>query len=128
GIRLLIQYWPATKGPRSSRGTLLLNRQNVALAQDEVLGAVHLDLRPAVLGEDHLVADGNLQRDPLAVVQELAAANRDHFTLLRFFLRGVGQDDPTGGPFLLLDGFDDDSVSQWFERHNFPSLDEVRFK
>src|SRR5690606_27418975 len=78
-------------GPPSlaiSERLLLNNREDVALPEDEVLRAVELHLSAAVLGEDDVVAHLDLQRHPLAVVQELAAADGDHFTLLRLLLGG----------------------------------------
>src|SRR5256885_13417195 len=99
---------------KSSAGAL---RQPVALAQDQEVLAVDLDLRAAVLGVQALVALGDVERDPLAVVVELAVADGQDLPLLRLLLRGVGEDDARGRRLLLLDRLDDQSIAQRLELH-----------
>jgi len=67
--------------------------ENVGLAQDQQVLAVDDDLGAAVLRVQDLVALGHVERDALAVVVELAVADRQDLALLRLLLRGVGKDD-----------------------------------
>src|SRR4051794_20726683 len=89
----------------------------VGLAQDQQVLAVHLDLRAAVLGVQDLVALGDVERDALAVVVELAVADREHLPLLRLLLGRVRKDDAGGGRLLLLHRLDDQAIAQGLELH-----------
>src|SRR6476469_4719671 len=87
--------------------------EDVAGGEDEVLLAAVLDLGAAVLAVDDPVADGDVERDAVAVVVDPAGTDREDLALLGLLLRGV-RDDETGRSGLLgLDGLDDDAV---FER------------
>src|SRR5690349_24097802 len=67
--------------------------QDVGLAEDEELLAVHLDLGSAVLAVEDLVALRHVERGALAgVLVYLAVANREDLALLGLLLSGVGQD------------------------------------
>jgi hypothetical protein len=68
--------------------------EDVRLAQDEQLLAVDLDLGPAVLAVEDLVALLDVERNPLAVVVELAVADSNDLALLWLLLRGVGRTRP----------------------------------
>src|SRR3546814_14786152 len=72
------------------------NGQNVVLAHDLVFDAFELVRAARVLAVDDLVADLDLGRAQLAVVQRLAFTDGDHFTLGRLFLGVVGDDDEIG--------------------------------
>src|SRR4051794_12006959 len=102
--------------------------EHVASAEDEVLVAAVLHLGPAVLAVDHLVADGDVERDPVAVVVDATRADGQDLTLLRLLLGGV-RDDQAGGRGLLgVEGLDDDPVLERLDvdRHgvdlHFPCL------
>src|SRR5687767_7067419 len=73
------------------------DRQHVVFFQNLVLDAVLLVGAARVLAVDDLVADLELRRAQAAVVQGLAFADGDDFTLGRLFLGGVGDDDAAGG-------------------------------
>src|SRR3954468_10833382 len=62
--------------------------QDVGLAQDEQLLAVHLDLCTAVLRVEDLVALGHVERHALTVVVELAVTDGEDLALLRLLLGG----------------------------------------
>src|SRR5918995_6247815 len=101
---------------RASLSALDLGK-HVALAQHEELLAVDLDLRAAVLRIEDLVALGHVQREPLAVVVELAVADSEDLALLGLLLRGVGEDDARSGRLLLLECPDDQPIAEWLELH-----------
>src|SRR3546814_14507086 len=71
--------------------------QDVVLAHDLVFDAFELVRAARVLALDDLVADLDLGRARLAVVQRLAFTARDHFTLGRLFLGVVGGEDAARG-------------------------------
>ena len=90
--------------------------EDVGLAQDQVVLAVVLDLGAAVLAEDDLVADRDVERDELAVLPAARADGQDA-AALRLLLGGVGQDDAARGGLLLLEDLDDDAVAQRLQVH-----------
>ena len=69
------------------------HREDVVLVQDLVLDAVDFDFGAAVLVGQHDVADADFKRDFVAVVVCFAGAQCDDFAFLRFFFRGIGNDD-----------------------------------
>src|SRR3954451_20854470 len=84
--------------------------ENVARGEDEVLLAAVLDLGAAVLAVDHLVADGHVEGDPVAVVVDATRTHAEDLALLGLLLGGV-RDDQAGSRGLLgLEGLDDDPV------------------
>src|SRR5919107_4087194 len=92
--------------------------EDVALAENEQLLALHLDLGAAVLAVEHLVALGDVERDALlAVVVVATVADRQYQALLRLLLRGVGEDDAARGRLLLLDRPHDQPIAQGLELH-----------
>src|SRR5918997_4460835 len=92
--------------------------QHVALAQDQEVLAVDLDLRAAVLGVEDLVALGDVERDALlAVLVPLAVADGEDLALLRLLLRGVGEHDAGSSRLVLLDRLDDQPIAQGLELH-----------
>ena len=56
---------------------LLDDREDVVLAQDDVLFAVELDLGARVLADEDLVAVLDVERAELAVLEDLAVADGD---------------------------------------------------
>ena len=91
--------------------------EDVGLAQHEQILAVDLDLGPAVLAVEDLVALLDVERDALAVLVELAVADGEDLALLRLLLGGVGEDDATRGGLLLLDRPHDQAIAQGLELH-----------
>src|SRR2546422_10955763 len=61
--------------------------QDVALAQDQDIVGADLDLGPAVLGEDDLVALFHVHLYVVAVLCPGAGADREHAAALRLLLR-----------------------------------------
>src|SRR5436305_157571 len=74
----------------AGRACALDDAEDFVLAHDQVLLAVNLYLRAAVLAEEHAVAGLNVQGDALAVVLALAVADGYDLALLRLLLRRVG--------------------------------------
>src|SRR5215475_11545329 len=64
--------------------------EDVALAHDLDLAAIDLDVAATVATEDHLVALHDGRRRALAVVAQLAGADGQDTTALRFLLGGIG--------------------------------------
>src|SRR3954449_8815781 len=85
-------------------------REDVGLAEDLDLLAVHLDLGPRVLAEEDLVPLHDADGRALARVEHAARADGEHLAPLRLLLGGVGQHDPAGGLFLGLDLLDHDAI------------------
>src|SRR5437763_11902592 len=73
------------------------HRKDVVLAQDQVLGAVDLDLVARVLREEDLVAGLHFQLSQAAVLDHLAVTDGDDQRLLGFFLRRVRDEEPAAG-------------------------------
>src|SRR5674476_1231783 len=86
------------------------DREDVTSGQDEVLIAVVLDLGAAVLAVDDLVADGNVERNAVAVVVDAAGTDRQDLALLGLLLGGVRDHEARGSGLLGLAGLDDDAV------------------
>src|SRR5207302_7637103 len=83
------------------RVLLLDDREHVAGREDEVLVALDLDLRAAVLRVDDFVPHLHVHGGPLAVL-ELAGADRDDLALLRLLLGRIRDHDPGDRGLLLL--------------------------
>src|SRR5690606_2097445 len=93
------------------------NAVNVAFAHDDQLFAAILDgVAVGVAADDHGVANLDGNGANLAVVQRLARADGNDFTLVGLFFRGSRQQDATGGFFLFFFATDYDAVIQ---RTNF---------
>src|SRR5579885_2384026 len=90
---------------------------DVLFPHHEQLLAVDLDFRAAVLAEEDLVADLDVERTDLAVFENLAVADRDDLPLDRLLSRRIGNDDSAGGGTLLLQAFDDDAVKKRTNLH-----------
>src|SRR4029450_5261648 len=85
-----------------------------------------LELGPAVLREDHLVALGDVHLDVLArLLVASAGANHEHFAPLRLFLRRVGQHDPAHRQLLLIEHLDDQAVTKRLQIHEKTSLEKL---
>src|SRR5487761_2022205 len=108
-IGKLPQRRPGRRNLRLLRG--LDHCEDIGLAQHEQFVAIQLELCTTVLGEEDTVTDLDLHLGALAIIQQLADAYRDDFTLLGLFFRGVGDDQTRLGHLFLLQGLDDHTVS-----------------
>src|SRR5690606_6846147 len=86
------------------------DRQHVASGEHEELVATELDLGAAVLGVEHLVAHGDIERNAVAVVVDAAGTHGDDLALLRLLLGGVRNDQTRRGDLLGFDLLDDDAI------------------
>src|SRR5207249_5380334 len=92
--------------------SLLEDGEDVFLAQDQVVLAVDLDLVAGVLAEQDAVALLDVEGDALAVVVDLAGADRLDRRALRLFLRRVRDDDPADLLLALFLALDEDPIVQ----------------
>src|SRR5215470_4322611 len=76
--------------------------QDLILAQNQVFLAVDSDVGARVFAEQNPVAGLHVDCDALAVLEQLSAADRDHFGLLRLLFGAVRDDDPASDGFLFL--------------------------
>src|SRR6476660_4967136 len=92
------------EGPPASpaRAQLFDHGKDVVLAEDQVLGAVDLDVAARVLGEEDLVAGLDLELAQRAVLLDLAVAHGDDQRLERLLLGAVGDVKTPGGLALLF--------------------------
>jgi len=72
---------------------------------------------PGIFSEQHAVADFHVNWDQLAVIGELALADRHDLPLVGLLRRGVGDDDARGGLLLLVETLDDYAIVQWTDFH-----------
>src|SRR3954452_9816932 len=86
--------------------------QNVRLAEDQNLVGTELDLGPAVLAEDDLVALVEIHGDVLAVLVAGAGADCEDAAALRLLLRGVRQNDAADRRLLFLEDLDDQAIAK----------------
>src|SRR5581483_10353064 len=82
---------------------------NVFLSHDDQLLAVDPDFRAAVLAEEDLVADLDVERTDLAVFENLAFADRYDLSLHGLFGRGIGNHDAARRGSLLFQALHDDA-------------------
>src|SRR3954447_9653384 len=86
--------------------------QDVRLAQDQNLIGAELDLGPAVLAEDDLVALVEIHLDVLAVLVPGTGADGEDAAALRLLLRRIRKDDAADGRLLLLEDLDDQAIAK----------------
>src|SRR5450432_2929125 len=104
--------------PLGSVGEKLFNhREDVVLAQDQVLGAVDLDVAARVLREEDLVACLDLELAQRAVLLNLAGAHGDDERLERLLLRRVGAVETARGLLLLFEALHQNAVVKWLDLH-----------
>src|ERR1035437_6901889 len=96
-------------------------RENVGLAQDQVLVRANLDFRSAVLGKDDLVALCQIHRDELSVVVPAARAYGEDLAALRLLLGRIRKHDAAEGRLLFLEDFDDQTVPKRLQVHSAAS-------
>src|SRR5262249_35850158 len=95
---------------------------DVFFTHDHELFTVDLDLIPAVLAEEDLVADLDVEGTDFAVLEDLALADRYDLSLHRLLSRGVGNHDATRRGTLLFQALDDDAVMKRTNLHGERSL------
>src|SRR5262249_52774782 len=92
----------------------------IAFLHDHVLDAVELDFGPRPLAEQHPVPDLDVDRDELAALIATTRADGNDLSFLRFFLRGIRNDDAAAGLLFSFDPLDDDAIVKWTEFHCCP--------
>src|SRR5205814_10656794 len=85
--------------------------EHVRLTKDENFVGPELDLGPAVLAEDDLVAFLEIHLDVLPVLVARAAANGEDTAALRLLLGRVGQHDAADRRLLLIEDLNDQAVT-----------------
>src|SRR6202521_6426815 len=124
----------ATAFAMSSEYSLLLllgfavggdDRENVLLADDQVLDLIDLELVPGVLRVEDLVPHLQLHRDLGSVVKQPARTDRLDDPLLGLLFGGVRQHDAALRPLFTLDRLHDDPVAQRPEIHWDPPVLEI---
>src|SRR5436190_14893755 len=108
--------FPLGLGARELAVTGVLG-DDVLLAEDQVLIGSKLDLGPAVLAVDDLVALFDIHRDPVAVLVPLTRADGEDTAALRLLLGRVGQHDAADSRLLLIEDLDDQAVTKRLQVH-----------
>lgn len=93
-----------------ARGSLGEDAEELALADDHMLGVLDLDLGARVLAVDDGVALLDMDGRALAVVEKEAGADGDHGALHRALLGCFGEIEAARGLGLGLGGLDEDAV------------------
>src|SRR6266571_74117 len=88
--------------------------EDVVLAHNQIRLIVDFDFGAAVFRDQHLVAFLHREIDFLAVVVDFPSAESDDFALLRFFFRGIRNDDPAFFYFLLFNRLHEHPISERF--------------
>src|SRR5436853_5083784 len=96
-------------------------REHIRLAQDQVVVGADLDLGPAVLGENDLVAFVQVHRDELSVVVPAARADGEDAAALRLLLRGIRKHDAARRRLFLFEDLDDEAVTKRLQVHTTAS-------
>src|SRR3989442_14741389 len=97
-------------------------REHVGFAQDQNLVGPELDLGPAVLAEDDLVAFGDVHLDVLPVFVPRTGTNGQDAPALRLLLRRVGQHDAADRCLFLIEDLDDQAVTKRLQVHPSPPV------
>src|SRR6185312_11302589 len=98
---------------------------DVFFTHDQELFAVDLHFRSAVLAEQNLVADLYVERADVAVLENLAFADRYDLSLHGLFSRAIGNHDAARGSTLFLQTFHDDAVMKRTNLHGECSFEDV---
>lgn len=101
------------RGLRWDKTELSDNAENIVFAEKLVGFLVKLDFGTTILADEDLVADFDLKRNVVTVVVFLASAENNNSCFLRFFLSGVGYDYPALDLLVIIDGLDEDAITQW---------------
>src|ERR687886_482756 len=91
--------------------------EHVRLTQDQNLVGPELDLGPAVLAEDDLVAFLEIHLDVLPVLVPSAGTDGEDTAALRLLLRRVRQHDAADRRLLFVEDFDDQAVTKRLQVH-----------
>ena len=91
---LVVSFWLVDR--------LTDDAEDIVLAHDQVGIAVDFDFGAAVFRDQHFVAGFDGEIDFLAVVVDFAGAESDDFAFLRFFFRGIRDNDAALFYFLSL--------------------------
>src|SRR5580765_4012776 len=91
--------------------------EHVRLTQDQNIVGPDLDLGPAVLAEDDLVAFLEIHLDVLPTLIPRAGAYGEDLAALRLFLRRVRQHDAADRGLFLIEDFDDQAVTKRLQVH-----------
>src|SRR5438093_383105 len=94
--------------------------EHVRLTQDQNIVGTELDLGPAVLREDDLVALGGVHLDVLPVLVARTRSDGQHKAALRCLLRRVRQNNPAHRQLLLIENLDDQTVTKRLQIHEMP--------
>src|ERR671936_1612042 len=92
-------------------------REHIRLTQDQNFVGPGLDLGPAVLAEDDLVAFLEIHLDVVPALIPSAGADGEHAAALRLLLRRVGQHDAADRGLFLIEDFDDQAVTKRLQVH-----------
>src|SRR6476619_587029 len=98
--------------------------EHVRLTQNQNLLGPELDLGPAVLAEDDLVAFAEIHLDVLPALVTSAGADGEDLAALRLLLRRVWQHDAADRGFLLIEDLYDQAVTKRLQVHPFPSCSD----
>src|SRR5512133_1927464 len=98
--------------------------ENIRLAQDQNLVGPELDLGPAVLAEDDLVAFLEIHLDVLPVLVPSAGADSEDTPALRLLLRRVGQHDAADRCLFLIEDLHDQAVTKRLQVHPHSSCSD----
>src|SRR5713226_4635873 len=88
--------------------------EDVVLAHDQVRLIVDLDFSAAIFRNENFVAFFHGEIDFLALVVDFTGAESDDFALLRFFFRGIGNNDPAFFCLLLLNRLHEHPITERF--------------
>src|SRR5919198_5474189 len=97
-------------------------REHIRLAQDQNFVGPELDLGPAVLAEDDLVAFLEIHLDVLPVLVPSAGADGEDLAALRLLLRRVWQHDAADRGLLVLEDLHDQAVTKRLQVHPIPPV------
>src|SRR5690606_32099708 len=92
-------------------------REDVVLADHQVLDAIERGLGAGVLAEQDLVAALHLRRTQAAVVQRLAFTDRDDLALDRLLGGRIGDHDAAGRHLFFFHALDDHAVVERLDVH-----------
>src|SRR4051812_17324839 len=98
--------------------------EHVRLTQNQNFVGPALDLGPAVLAEDDLVAFLEIHLDVLPVLVPSAGADGQDLAALRLLLGRVGQHDAANRRFLLIEDLYDQAVTKRLQVHPLPSCSD----
>src|SRR5438034_9631279 len=98
--------------------------EHVRFTQDQNVVGAELDLGPAVLAEDDLVAFLEIHLDVLPVLVTSAGADGEDPAPLRLLLRRVGQHDAADRSLLLIEDLHDQAVAKRLQVHAHSSCSD----